>query len=272
MLKFRILTAVILIPLFLLLLFKLPPTWFALLTGAVVLWSGWEWSALMGIKKTWKKCIYPVILFCVLYISLKLYIPNVIIASLIWWLLSLVLIVLYPKASDTWGQSYLVRGLMGFMVLIPCWLAVNFIRNIQDNGIEILLFLFILIWGADISAYFAGRWWGKHKLAPSVSPGKTWQGLIGAVVTTLVITLAVLFKIDDKPSLLWVGFCLVTVLTVLFSVVGDLFESMLKRKVNLKDSGHLLPGHGGILDRIDSLTAAAPVFLCGVFFLQKIFA
>jgi len=271
MLKFRILTAIILIPVFLLLLFKLPPSWFCLITGAVVLCGGWEWSSLMGIKNPWKKLIYPAILLIVLCVSLRLYIPNVILAALVWWLFSVVLIVIYPKASDTWGQGFLVRGLMGIMVLIPCWLAVNFIRNIPDNGIEILLFLFILIWGADISAYFAGKWWGKNKLAPKVSPGKTWQGLIGAIVTTLIITLVTLSRIES-PNLLWLGFCGLTVVTVLFSVVGDLFESMLKRKENLKDSGRLLPGHGGILDRIDSLTAAAPVFLCGALLLQKLFA
>lgn len=271
MLKFRILTAIILIPLFLLLLFKLPPNLFGWITGAVVIYCGWEWSSLMGIKNPWKKLIYPVILYLVLYVSLQLYIPNVILAGLVWWLFSVVLIVIYPKASDTWGQGYLVRGLMGVMVLVPCWLAVNFIRNIPDNGIAILLFLFVLIWGADISAYFAGKWWGKNKLAPMVSPGKTWQGLIGAVVTTLIITLVTLWQLES-PNWLWLAFCGLTVVTVLFSVVGDLFESMLKRKENLKDSGRLLPGHGGILDRIDSLTAAAPVFLCGALFLQKIFA
>ncbi len=160
---------------------------------------------------------------------------------------------------------------MGLMVLIPCWLAINFIRNIPESGIYILLYLFVLIWGADSGAYFAGKLWGKTKIAPKVSPGKTWEGLGGALIVTLIITLGTLYGVHT-PYRLWAFVCLITVVTILFSVAGDLFESMLKRNAGLKDSGRLLPGHGGILDRIDSLTAAAPVFLFSTDLMQKIFS
>ncbi len=270
MLKHRILTAIILIPIFLLLLFKLPAGWFCFVTAAVVVWGAWEWSYLMGIKRFGLTLIYPLIMALALFGALWLYIPSIIVAAAIWWLFALLLVVMYPKLSQFWGQSVIVRGLMGIMVLVPCWLAINFIRNIPDNGISILLFIFVLIWGADSGAYFAGRWWGKHKLAPAVSPGKTWQGLLGALFVTIAITLATLLW-THAPYGIWFGAFVVSLITVLFSVLGDLFESMLKRKEGLKDSGQLLPGHGGILDRIDSLTAAAPVFLFGILFLQKLF-
>src|SRR5579872_940492 len=267
----RILTALILIPVFVFLLFYLSPKAFCLLTGVVVLWAAWEWSFLMGVKQLKYSFIYPVVVFFLLIGSIWLYIPGVIIASFVWWLFALLLVLFYPKLSQAWGKSIILRGLMGLMTLLPCWLAINFIRNIPENGVYVLLFLFVLIWGADSGAYFAGKLWGKTKLAPHVSPGKTWQGLGGALVVSVIITLATLYwaKVPYK-----IGFfvCMIAMITVLFSVVGDLFESMLKRNEGLKDSGRLLPGHGGILDRIDSLTAAAPVFLFGTDLMQKIFS
>jgi len=267
----RILTALVLIPVFVLLLFTLSPRAFCLLTGVVVLWAAFEWSRLMGIKQLKYRLVYPIIVFLLLIASIWLYIPGVIIGSFVWWLFASVLVALYPGFSKAWSKSVVVRGLMGLMTLIPCWLAINFIRNIPDNGVYVLLFLFVLIWGADSGAYFAGKCWGKTPLAENVSPGKTWQGLYGALATTLVITIAALYGIQAPHK---IGFfaCIIAIVTVLFSVVGDLFESMLKRNEGLKDSGQLLPGHGGILDRIDSLTAAAPIFLFGTDLMQKVFS
>lgn len=261
MLKQRILTAIILIPLFLLLLFKLSPQYFFILTSIVTVWAAWEWSGLMGVKKVYRTFIYPAIIFICLVGALWLPIPHVLAATFFWWLFALGLIVVYPKISDAWGKGVIVRGLMGLFVLIPCWLAINFIRN-AENGIEILLFLFILIWGADSVAYFAGKKWGKTKLAPLVSPGKSTQGLYGALAAAVAIALIALWWFGI-PFKIWFWVLSLSILTVLFSIVGDLFESMLKRRENLKDSGTLLPGHGGILDRIDSLTAAAPIFALG---------
>ncbi|MEO8400671.1 MAG: phosphatidate cytidylyltransferase [Gammaproteobacteria bacterium] len=269
MLKQRILTAIILIPIFVLLVFKLPPIGFAFLTGAVVLWGAWEWSAFIGVTKFPQSIIYPIIVLVALFFAtFFLNIPTVVKVAAGWWVFALLLVVLYPVLSLGWGRGKIIRGLMGFFVLIPCWLAVNYIRNVDGAGISMLLFLFIIIWGADSGAYFAGKWFGKHKLAPSVSPGKTWEGLFGALLTTVVITVLALW-LTDSPSNLWLGGIIVSIVTVLFSILGDLFESMLKRQEGLKDSGHLLPGHGGILDRIDSLTAAAPIFVVGAELLQK---
>ncbi len=262
MLKQRILTALILIPIFILLVLFLSPQAFYLLTAAIMLWGAYEWSFFMGIKKFPISLLYPLFTIVVLCIAYLFPITPILYLTLAWWLIASSLVIRYPKNAPRWGTGATLRGLMGLLTLVPCWLAVNYIRN-YPNGISILLFLFVLIWGADSGAYFAGRKWGKHKLIREVSPGKTWEGFFGALLTTVLIALCglVIFKIPyaARPiALMW------AMLTVLFSIMGDLFESMMKRQAGLKDSGHLLPGHGGILDRIDSLTAAAPIFALGL--------
>ena len=153
-------------------------------------------------------------------------------------------------------------------MLVPSWMALVSIRQ-QPDGDVFLLMLLLLVWGADIGAYFAGKTWGKKKLAPKVSPGKTMAGFWGGVGSCVAI--AVGFVIYLELSVLD-GFYLVvlSVIAGLASVLGDLFESMLKRQRGIKDSSKLLPGHGGVLDRIDSITAAAPMFVLGVHVLNKL--
>ncbi len=262
MLKQRLLTALILIPLFIFLVLKLSSQAFYLFTALIVLWGAWEWSFFMGIKAFPRYLIYPLFIILVLYVAYLFPITPILYVTLVWWLIAAYFVIRYPKNTVLLGKGIILRGLMGLLVLVPCWLAVNTIRN-YPNGISILLFLFVLIWGADSGAYFVGRKWGKHKLIPQVSPGKTWEGFLGALLTTAVIALVglVIFKV---PYPTWPVALMWALLTVLFSIMGDLFESMMKRQAGLKDSGHLLPGHGGILDRIDSLTAAAPIFALGL--------
>ena len=266
MLKYRIFTALILIPLFVALVVYSSPIVFCVVTAALVVLCAYEWSLLMGVVRFPYTLIYPAIILFALVSSLWLKIPEALAVAFVWWLFALLLVCSYPKISETWGKGVTVRGFMGFFVLVPCWLSLNFIRN-AGHGIAILLFLFVLIWGADTGAYFAGRKWGKNKLAPSVSPGKSLEGVLGALVTTVVISIAALMWLRPAYGEWW-KFILLCLVTVLFSVLGDLFESMLKRKVGVKDSGKLLPGHGGILDRIDSLTAAAPIFALGMIWLS----
>lgn len=266
MLKQRILTALILIPIFISFVLKASPQIFCFVTGFFVVLGAYEWSGLMGIKKITHKMIYPIIMFFALLGALRLKIPNVIYAASFWWLFASVLVFLYPRVSDAWGKSIVIRGMMGGLVLVPCWLAINFIRE-ANGGTYTLLFLFVLIWSADSGAYFAGKKWGKSKMAPMVSPGKSWQGTFGGLLASLVVTLFALYW-TDLPFSQWIPIVLIAMVTVVFSVMGDLFESMLKRREGLKDSGNLLPGHGGILDRIDSLTAAAPIFVLGALVLE----
>lgn len=269
MLKQRLITAIILIPIFVILVLMLPPLAFSILTALFVLIGAWEWSAFMGIKKFPHSLIYPALMIFVMGLSLYFPVTLIMYVAFAWWLLSILLMVIYPKASNFWGKGILIRALMGVLVLIPCWLAVNFIRN-SNGGPYALLFLFILIWGADSAAYFVGKKWGKHKLSPKLSPGKSWEGFAGALIMGIVIAMLVLI-IFKPPYAIWIGVIFLALITVIFSVVGDLFESMLKRKAQLKDSGHILPGHGGVLDRIDSLTAAAPTFIMMVLLLGKIY-
>jgi phosphatidate cytidylyltransferase len=270
MLIYRILTAIVLIPIFVLCVLKLSAPNFCYLTGLITLWAAWEWSALMGIKTFLHRLIYPVFVFFILCLTLFCFlITHVLYVSFFTWLIATILVITYPRTSSLWGKSLWVRGLMGIMVLMPAWLAANFIRT-AENGPYILLFLFILIWGADSGAYFIGKKWGKHLLHSTVSPKKTWEGLIGGLATTLVISLLALYY-ADTPFKIWPAALLLAFITILFSVIGDLFESMLKRIEGLKDSGSLLPGHGGLLDRIDSFTAAAPIFALGAMILGKIY-
>jgi phosphatidate cytidylyltransferase len=258
MLKQRLLTAIILIPLFLFVLIKFPPGWFCILTGIIVVYAGWEWSQLAGITVFLQRLIFPLLIF--LFLPMSLYIPISVVlwAAFIYWLIAAVAVMFYPRFSYLWGTGPYLRMIMGFFVLIPCWRALNFMRS-SEHGVPTLLFLFVLIWGADSAAYFVGKKWGKTKLLPNVSPGKSWQGLVGALGAAILLALFVSWY-GAVPKQAWFVGIVLSLFTVLFSVLGDLFESMLKRQVGVKDSGCLLPGHGGVLDRIDSLTAAAPIF------------
>jgi phosphatidate cytidylyltransferase len=257
MLKKRILTALVLLPIFIALVLYLPPLWFGLVTCVFVLLGAYEWSGFLGIQSKFLRLTFPVFIYPFFTISLYIPIPLTMMVTLLFWLVALVLVIRYPAGAKRWGKSIIWRGLMGLFVLIPAWRAINFLR--ANDGPYVLLFLFVLIWIADSGAYFAGKLFGKHKLLPEVSPGKTWEGLAGALLLSGVFSLSLTKLIPSETS--WLNILLLGLVTVLFSVLGDLFESMLKRNVNLKDSGQLFPGHGGLLDRIDSLTAAAPVFV-----------
>lgn len=269
MLKQRILTAIILIPLFIYLVLKLSDPAFYMMTAVIVIWGAWEWSPFMDVVKFPQCFFYPLAMIFILIFSLAIPIHIILFIAFAWWLVALCLVSLYPGATRWWSKSIWVRAVMGLLVLVPCWRAINFIHA-SDNGPYTLLFLFVLIWGADSGAYFVGRAWGKHKLAPAVSPGKSWQGLFGALLTTILIAFGS-FYIFNIPQKIWLGATALCLITVLFSVLGDLFESMMKRNVGLKDSGQILPGHGGVLDRVDSLTAAAPIFILGTLLLHEFF-
>lgn len=272
----RVITALILAPLTLIFLFYSSTQAFCLVTGLVTLAAASEWTHLMEIKTVVGRLAYlalTAIIFFLLYQYIlsgtSEFVPAAVIFSctFLWWLAATLLVVLYPRGSEWWRKNKIVRGIMGIMVLAPCWIALNIIRD-ENHGTYALLFLFILIWGADSAAYFVGRKWGKHKLAPLVSPGKSREGLYGAMIFSTLIAIIGLW-VSDVSFSQWPWAIILFLMTVLFSIVGDLFESMMKRSVGLKDSGKLLPGHGGLLDRIDSLTAAAPVFVLGLMLLGR---
>jgi phosphatidate cytidylyltransferase len=179
--------------------------------------------------------------------------------SLLWWLFALVMVFRYP-ASQAWIKGRWVRLMMALPVLLPLWLGLNVLKG-QPNANLVLTWLMLLVWGADIGAYFAGRAFGNRKLAPSVSPGKTWAGVYGGMATSVLVSaLMALYFLPALSLLQWILLLMISALVVAISVLGDLFESLLKRFRGIKDSSGLLPGHGGILDRIDSLCAATPMF------------
>lgn len=259
MLKLRILTALILIPLVIGGIFYLSQPSFMVITALITLLAAWEWSRLSGWINLKSRSFY-VGFQCVILLGLMVFsIPAkwtwVIILGLLFWLsLAIYLLNARRKSILPTIPTY-VRAGLGWVILTLCWAALQLLHL---NPFY-LLFMLLIIWLADTAAYVSGRLWGQHLLAPTLSPKKTWEGMIiGLLVTFFAAMLIQTFFTGVKPYL-WQIFVLV-LLTSLASIAGDLFESQLKRLEGLKDSGNLLPGHGGILDRIDSLLAAAPVF------------
>lgn len=268
MLKQRVITALVLVLIFLAALFGLPSGYFSFFIGAVLLIGALEWANLSGFPAIWQRLAYSFLLV-VLLIIVSLYlgfegeasprldslaIRDVLILGCGWWALALLLVQGYPSSSVLWGHKVL-RLLMGILVLIPTWVALVYVRQ-QSNGAWLVLLLMLIVAVADSGGYFAGRRFGKHKLAPAVSPGKTWEGFAGGFFANCLLAL-ILGLILDASILLMLA---LVIPTSLVSVLGDLLESMVKRHAGAKDSGNILPGHGGILDRVDGITAGAPVF------------
>jgi phosphatidate cytidylyltransferase len=173
----------------------------------------------------------------------------------LWWVVALLWVLFAPRRAASWSAAC-----AGLLALVPAWVAMVRLRVDVPRGAQWVLFALCLVWAADIGAYFAGRSFGRVKLAPQVSPGKTWEGVCGGLLLAALVALwgSRWFAV---PVLKFVPLCLAV---VAFSIVGDLTESLLKRFAGLKDSGTLFPGHGGVMDRIDSLTSAMPVLMLGL--------
>ncbi len=260
MLLKRLATAAVLVPLVILGTLMLSNTLFALCLAFVVALGAWEYSQLIQIKPKYTKVLYSITvtataLVCTLYTHLLL---PLLIASTAWWSLNVLWIVLYPKCSSCWYSNWGLRQINGFIIFVPMLVALT---ALQKQSPELVLFLLVLIWSADSGAFFVGKSIGKHKLCPKVSPGKTIEGAIGGVGAALIVALLYAgHRLESATSNDYLLYVLLAFIVALASIVGDLFESLFKRIANIKDSGNSLPGHGGIFDRIDSLTAAAPLF------------
>ncbi len=269
MLKQRIITALILAPLAIWAILGLPHELFRLLMMVVAAMAAWEWARLVGWHSIPGRLAYLItVIGAIMVLEVLLRqgeaVGGVLIAALVWWLFSLVMVVRYPAGSDFWRHHALARAVAGLLVIVPMWLGVALIHI--TPGPAYVLVLMLLVWGADTGAYFAGHRFGRHKLAPRVSPGKSWEGVVGGLLMTVAVALVAGWLL--QPAMGLVPFILFSLLTVACSILGDLLESLFKRMVDLKDSGGLLPGHGGMLDRIDSLTSAAPLFALGVAWLN----
>lgn len=265
MLKQRIITALILLPLVLGALFYLDTPLFALAMLIPVAIGGWEWSNIMGLTSQVQRVAYVVVVLVGLAVEYAMALDSVLIISGLWWLAAIGLVKLYPKKTNLWATPA-TMGLIGLLILMPAWWGLVVLHR-QENGSLWLLYALVLVWGADTGAYFAGRAFGKRKLAPRVSPGKTLEGLLGGVALTAVIAILVATQTAALNNVSLMGFMLVSLIAVIGSVYGDLVESMFKRHRGIKDSSQILPGHGGVLDRIDSITAAVPLFACGMLLL-----
>ncbi len=268
-LQSRVLTASILAPVVILAVLALPTPGFALVLGLILLGGAWEWSALAGLTAPAARLGYVALIGVALILLWQLpeagVVPLLFLISLWWWLVAVWLFRLDHIESDSGPAPG--RMLVGLLVLMGPWLAMTQVHGASPRGPALVLFLLILIWTADVAAYFSGRRWGKTKLAPVLSPGKTWAGVFGAGAGSAQLGLALSYWLEFS-LLATLGALILCLATTFISVVGDLFESLLKRCRGVKDSGHLLPGHGGLLDRIDSLTAAAPFFVLGLHWLR----
>ncbi|WP_444921548.1 phosphatidate cytidylyltransferase [Microbulbifer sp. CnH-101-G] len=268
MLKQRIITALVLLALFAGVLFLLPIQWYTLIFVAVILLGGWEWANLSNLNRALRfvflAALGGTLVFTAEYVfSMDFSSPDIDRARQIlaiacgWWALAFLWVQSYPASAMLWGNRW-VRGLIGLVVLVPSWLSLVILRGL-DHGAWLVLYVVAIVVAADVGAYFVGRKFGKRKLAREVSPGKSWEGFFGGLGACLILALVTSY-LFDLPLKNTVLFSFGVLVTALASVIGDLLESMFKRHRGIKDSSHMLPGHGGVMDRLDSLTAALPVF------------
>ncbi|WP_409523488.1 CDP-archaeol synthase [Nitrincola sp. MINF-07-Sa-05] len=269
MFKQRVITGLLIGPAVLAAVWWFPISWFALLIGAATLYGAWEWSNFCryGLRERVVFVVLIALLLGVVYGFLnEALVSTVTLMAVLFWLAALIMVLRYPSSSFWSNQAN--KMLIGIAVLVPAWLAMTAIKA-WTHGEFLILLLLALVWGADIGAYAAGKTLGKRKLLPEVSPGKTREGCVGGLLVCVLVGVAY-SMLRELPLTATVYFVLLSLITGMASVLGDLFESMLKRERGIKDSGRLLPGHGGVLDRIDSLTAAAPVFLAGLYMAPQI--
>jgi phosphatidate cytidylyltransferase len=278
MLKQRIITALVLAPAAILAILFLSVDAFQLVVAVVMGLGAYEWGNMSGLIQRRMKLVFTIIISAIC-VGLSLWVPAsqiwqqgqlhdvffwILAAASVWWAYSLIMVIIYPKASAFWQQSHLIRNLFGVFTLVPTYVAIVTLRSSSFEvdtfyGASLIFYVLGIVWAADVGAFFVGVKFGRTKLRPNVSPGKTYEGFAGGVAASLaIIAFAALhYQVEAKAITLHIA---IGVITVAVSALGDLNESMFKRCAGLKDSGKMLPGHGGILDRIDSLTAAFPVF------------
>lgn len=272
MTRTRVAAALVMAPVAIAAILLLPTPWMMVVAAAVFLAGLWEWLDLADVDDSLAKWVLLIanlgVMVALVWASrspeggtLVLY-QLASIVGIVWWALALLWITRYDFGSNHQSWSRALKLAAGTLAVVPAWCALTWLHVDGANGHRWLLTALATVWAADTGAYFAGRHLGRHKLAPRVSPNKTIEGLAGGVVAgTLVAMAFATFAGARAPDLPKVA--LVAAVAVLLSVVGDLYESLLKRHAGRKDSGSLIPGHGGVLDRIDAVLAALPVFALG---------
>jgi phosphatidate cytidylyltransferase len=256
-LRQRILTAIVALAILAVVLFAIPALFARLFIAALFLAAAWEWAGFLFVSDNKQRLVY--VGFIALLIGMLF--PNmpdsaladaVLQASLVWWACALIWLFIFPT-----GMPRPAIWVCGALVMVPAWLALDFLYL---HAADLLLFLLLIVWVADIGAFFVGKGIGRVKLAPQISPGKTWEGVLGGLCAVFLLASAGSRVVDIELAIL-VPFCIAV---AMLSIVGDLTVSMFKRSAGVKDSGSLFPGHGGVLDRIDIVTAAAPLFVLGL--------
>jgi len=261
MLKTRIITAVISLAVLGVVLFVIPPIFAELFIAVVVLAGAWEWSGFLGVSGPMSRSAYVVLIGALIvaaFVLLPVVSAPVLQIAFLWWFAAFIWTMFFPTPIPLF-----VRVIAGVLVLAPMFLALIVLYRI---GPLVLLLALLIVWAADAGAYFAGKQFGRVKLAPSISPGKTWEGVFGGLLAVALLAVAVAQWTGAGLAVL-LPFCLAV---AALSIVGDLTVSMFKRTAGVKDSGTLFPGHGGVLDRVDSVAAAAPLFALGLRWLDLV--
>lgn len=266
MLRLRIITALLLGSVLVGIIWLGIPWLFSLFLVFCIFAAAWEWAGLSGAGHVMARAVYGILVVAMMLLldglAAREWIDLFVVLGVAWWCIALVIVIAYQQGMKSVPVNVPLKLICGILVLLPSSISLLLLFEGQ-HGPGILLVFFLLIWLVDSSAYFSGSKFGNHRLASRVSPGKTWEGVIGSLVAATVMAIGYA-TIKSDVSIPQSVVVLIFLVTAMFSIVGDLFESLLKREAGVKDSGRLLPGHGGVLDRIDSLTAAAPVFLLGI--------
>lgn len=262
MFRQRLLTAMVLIPLVLAAIYY--ANYWAFVAVVLLLTTGCalEWLKLIPVRSMTMKVIFILALLTGCYL-IQFCFNFWLFVGLAVWFLILIFVCYFPKLQSLWGRPWVV-ALFG-LILLPLFAKSMVSIFLMDRGRELIVFLLLLVWSADTGAYLAGKQWGQYKLIPGVSPGKTIEGAVGGFNLSMLVALVGCYYHFQPRSL--VNWFVIAIIVTLISLLGDLFISMLKRRSHIKDTGHILPGHGGILDRLDSLIAAAVFFYGGLFFL-----
>jgi len=273
MLKQRIVTGIAMALLFLGGVIWLPLPALALAFAIVVGLGAWEWARLAGWSSVFARAVYVALLLAImvaLYMRIGLgetptreQVQPFVGLACLWWSFAVLWVKSYPASAVIW-RSVIMRSAMGLLIMSLAWMSAVYLLSLPRGGVLMVLMV-VIVAAADIGAYFSGKAWGKHKLAPLVSPAKSWEGFWGGMAAVLAIAVVLWSVLPAQLShLSLVSVLAVCLITAVASVVGDLTVSMVKRESGAKDSGSLLPGHGGVLDRLDSLCGAAPVFALGL--------
>jgi phosphatidate cytidylyltransferase len=259
MFRQRLLTILVLVPLVLLILFYGNKLIFTSIILALVLGCAWEWLALIPLQKRWAQFAFILLALLLVWFFYYGFCFWLVVTGMLW-ILILLAVLFFPASQRVWGYAGVV-AFAGLIVLPSFGQSMISLYDLRE-GKAFIFYLLLLVWAADIGAYLAGKQWGRRKLIPFVSPGKTIEGSVGGALLSMLVAILGYFYFRPAVPLAWF---IIAMATMLISILGDLFISILKRRAKLKDTGHLLPGHGGVLDRLDSLLAASPLFYCGLY-------